>query len=82
MSKPDNTQAELRDRLIELDGELWDYQLDKLVPFIEQEIAKANDDITANQLLNHIAGGMRYDETFTFTELEEALEALKEHKDK
>lgn len=34
-------EAELRDRLIELDGELWDYQLDKLVPFIQQEIAKA-----------------------------------------
>lgn len=25
---------ELRERLIELDGELWDYQLDKLVEFI------------------------------------------------
>jgi len=27
---------ELREKLIELDGELWDYQLDALVPFIKQ----------------------------------------------
>jgi hypothetical protein len=41
-----NTQTELRDRLIELDGELWDYQLDKLVPFIQQELVKARLDET------------------------------------
>jgi hypothetical protein len=37
-----NTQTELRDRLIELDGELWD----KLVPFIQQELVKARLDET------------------------------------
>ncbi|RYF61354.1 MAG: hypothetical protein EOO27_02275 [Comamonadaceae bacterium] len=31
---------ELREQLIELDGELWDYQLDKLVTFINAHITR------------------------------------------
>lgn len=31
---PTEQDKELREKLIELDGELWDYQLDKLVQFI------------------------------------------------
>lgn len=31
---PIEQDKELREKLIELDGELWDYQLDKLVQFI------------------------------------------------
>lgn len=32
---------ELREKLIELDGELWDYQLDRLVPFISHHLEQA-----------------------------------------
>lgn len=31
---------ELREQLIDLDGELWDYQLDKLVTFINAHTAR------------------------------------------
>lgn len=33
--------------------------------------------ITADELLNRIADGMGYDREFTFTELEDALDAMK-----
>ena len=46
VSNPTNEQ-ELREQLVELDGELWDYQLDKLITFItahtNAEIAKVLD---------------------------------------
>ena len=38
--------------------------------------------ITANQFLNHIADGMPYDESFTFSELESALEAIEAERNK
>lgn len=67
------------------DGNAWDEAVDQALKELEaihqQEIAKASSDITANQLLNHIADGMRYDETFTYTEIEEALETLKQLKE-
>lgn len=45
MGNQDNTQAELRNSLIELDGELWDYQLDKLETFITSHTNKAIADV-------------------------------------
>ncbi len=69
---------QLRNQLINLDEELWDFQLDRLVPFIEAykdnaciDAYKAGANAVGNKL---IKGG--YDRTYTPHEIENAIETV------
>ena len=55
---PTEQDKELREKLIELDGELWDYQLDKLVQLITADRKRVALEARIDEL--RLASDMQY----------------------